>query len=254
MNDTDLDIHLGTSGIGFSVAEGALEHGALVTISGSNQSRIDSTIKQLQSSYPHYASNVTGHVVDLSDSSTLEPKLHDLFKAVTSNNTNPIHHIAFTAGDRFKFTPLSEFDPTDPFQVTHVRLIAPMLIGKVAPAHMAQDGSGSASLTFTSGSNTAKPAKGWTTLVTWAAGIEGLTRGLAVDLAPQVRVNCISPGAIRTPLLERTPEKILESLKEGNLLKAIGRPEDTAEAYLYAMRDSFVTGQVILTDGGRTLV
>jgi len=85
------------------------------------------------------------------------------------------------------------------------------------------------------------------------AALLAMTRSLALDLGPHVRVNAVAPGAVMWPsdgkgyddklaMLERTP------------LKRAGTPEDVASAVLWLLRDApFVTGQVIRIDGGRTL-
>lgn len=90
------------------------------------------------------------------------------------------------------------------------------------------------------------------------SAIEGLIRGLAVDLKP-IRVNVVLPGAIQTELFQglldaSTPEGI-EKLKRGfSLLNAFGQPEDIAEAYGWIMRDRFANGGLVTSDGGRLLV
>ncbi len=85
-------------------------------------------------------------------------------------------------------------------------------------------------------------------------GIEFFTRGLAVDLAP-VRVNCVAPGAVDTEFFQAYGgESVLNQFKERTTTKTVGRPEDLAEAYLYCMRDHFVTGTVIGSNGGGLLV
>jgi NAD(P)-dependent dehydrogenase (short-subunit alcohol dehydrogenase family) len=84
--------------------------------------------------------------------------------------------------------------------------------------------------------------------------IEGLTRSLAAEFAPSIRVNCIAPSLTRTPLAERltnTQEKIDASAAR-HPLKRIGTPEDIAEAaaFLLSEGSSWITGQVIHIDGG----
>ena len=84
------------------------------------------------------------------------------------------------------------------------------------------------------------------------AGLKMITRSLAKDLAPNVRVNGISPGAILWP-----EKNMNESLKE-NILKKIpmqrsGSPEDIADCIIFLIRDaSYITGQIITIDGGRS--
>lgn len=84
--------------------------------------------------------------------------------------------------------------------------------------------------------------------------IEGLTRALAAELAPSIRVNCIAPSITDTPLagnLLNTPEK-----KEGNAqrhpLKKVGEAKDIANAvaFLLSEESSWMTGQIMHIDGG----
>jgi pteridine reductase len=84
------------------------------------------------------------------------------------------------------------------------------------------------------------------------AGLEALTRQLAVELAPEILVNAISPGAILAPVDGAGPEtmdKILARIPLGRF----GEPEDIAKAVLFLAGSDYITGQTIVIDGGRTL-
>jgi NAD(P)-dependent dehydrogenase (short-subunit alcohol dehydrogenase family) len=87
--------------------------------------------------------------------------------------------------------------------------------------------------------------------------MEGLTRALAVELAP-VRVNIVSPGVVKTPLWQKMPEAERTALYRDSAAKLpvghVGEVEEIAEAYLYAMRQSYATGEVIGVNGGGALV
>jgi len=76
-----------------------------------------------------------------------------------------------------------------------------------------------------------------------------LTRMMAVEFAPKIRVNAVAPGLIMAPEGER-PD-YLERLKSTNLLQSYGGPEDIADAVLFLLRSRFITGQAIFVDGGR---
>ncbi len=78
-----------------------------------------------------------------------------------------------------------------------------------------------------------------------------LTRIMAVEFAPKVRVNAVAPGLILPP--EGKDAAYLESLKNSNLLRCHGSAEEVAEAVLFLLRSGFITGQVIYVDGGRNL-
>lgn len=96
------------------------------------------------------------------------------------------------------------------------------------------------------------------------AAIAGLTRQLARDLAPDIRVNAVAPGRIRTGMTEPlyaargggSYEKGAAISAELNLLKRIGEPEEIAGPVCFLFSDdaSFVTGQVIVPDGGETII
>lgn len=82
------------------------------------------------------------------------------------------------------------------------------------------------------------------------AGLHMLTRSLAKDLGPEVRVNGVSPGAILWPDsagndLDR------KAIIEATPLKRTGRPEEIADTVLFLARNEFVTGHVVNVDGGR---
>jgi pteridine reductase len=85
------------------------------------------------------------------------------------------------------------------------------------------------------------------------AGLAMLTRSLAKDLAPDIRVNGVSPGAIMWPeagLSDETKATIIEQIPAGR----IGNSSDVAGCVLYLVRDAtYVTGQIIAVDGGRSI-
>jgi pteridine reductase len=85
------------------------------------------------------------------------------------------------------------------------------------------------------------------------AGLAMLTRSLAKDLGPHIRVNGVSPGAILWP-----DEGMSEALRAGIIkqtaLKRSGEPEDIATTVLFLVRDApYITGQIIAVDGGRSV-
>lgn len=87
------------------------------------------------------------------------------------------------------------------------------------------------------------------------AGLMGLTRALAVDLAPDVRVNAVAPGTIEWPATEDSfPMPDRRRIVDSTLLKRVGAPLDIARAVGYLIFDApYVTGQILNVDGGRTI-
>ena len=86
------------------------------------------------------------------------------------------------------------------------------------------------------------------------AGLLGLTRALALELAPAVRVNAVAPGAIEWPDNDNDfPPVAQAAIIDHTLLKRIGSPFDIARTVKFLVFDApYVTGQVINVDGGRT--
>ncbi len=88
--------------------------------------------------------------------------------------------------------------------------------------------------------------------------LEGLTRSLAAELSPKVRVNCIAPGLTQTPLSEKflSSEQKQSAMAEKHPLKRVGQVEDIASmaAFLLGSEASWVTGQVVRVDGGMSAV
>jgi 3-oxoacyl-[acyl-carrier protein] reductase len=88
------------------------------------------------------------------------------------------------------------------------------------------------------------------------AGIIGLTRTLALEFARfNVNVNCIAPGATKTPMTATIPADLVAKLSEKIPLKRFAEPEEIANVHLFLVSDeaSYITGQCIFVDGGSTL-
>ncbi|KAF2018269.1 NAD(P)-binding protein, partial [Aaosphaeria arxii CBS 175.79] len=258
LKDARVLVFGGTSGIGFAVANMAVSNGAYVTISGSNQPKVDEKISKLRSFYPELpAERVSGIAVELLDLSNLEANLETLFEKVTDKGSKKIDHIAFTAGDVPSIPKIEEMDIDSAMHGFKIRFLCPAMIAKFLALGKYMSKDPSSSFTITGGALSKKPAPGRSLATGWAASVEGLTRGLAVDLSP-IRVNVVVPGTIHTEILQRITanggQKALDNLRmNSGLLKTLGQPEDTAEAYGWIMKDRFVTGSEANTDGGRLL-
>jgi NAD(P)-dependent dehydrogenase (short-subunit alcohol dehydrogenase family) len=249
----------GSSGIGFGIANMALSNGAAVIISGSQQAKVDEKVQLLRSLYPLFSpENVSGYAIDLKDSENLETNLRSMFEAVTLNGTKKLNHIAFTAGDHHSIPKLADITLEEAMSGSKIRLVAPLFIAKLISNGTYIPLSSDSSFTLTGGVGTTKPLPGWVMPAVWGASAEGLSRGLAVDLAP-LRVNIVKPGAIETEMLKGVLASLPAEAKEGmkqhlNLLRNFGQPEDIAESYGWIMKDRFVTGIEIAVDGGQILL
>lgn len=271
----------GSSGIGYAVAEAAIESGAKVTISSSRPAKVAAAVASLEASYP--GTKVMGFVADLSKP-TVDQDLDLLFQQVTETTAAttattttitgtsggiPLHHVLYTAADPLTLGPLEEISPEDIHRAAHMRMITPIMVGKVASRYLERTGatgpsssSSSSSLILTTGSTAERPDKGWSAVTYFAAGLHGLTRALATDLAP-LRVNAVAPGFVDTALWDgvvadmekggKNKEDLLDRLAGESILGRVGRVEDVAEAYLWLLKDSNVTGTIASTNSGQFL-
>ena len=185
----------GTSGIGFYVAEAwGPNTMPLPLLPSSRQEKIDKTIQRLPASYPDAKDHVSGHPGDLA-SPDVEGSLKALFEFATKDGK--LDHVINTAGHRFGLVKIGDVTAEDIQKHSKVRFVEALLMAKLAPQYMHQ--TNQSSITSTGGVNSTKPGPGWSVMVGWGSGKEGMARGLAVDLK-SIRVSCISPGAIETEL------------------------------------------------------
>lgn len=129
-------------------------------------------------------------------------------------------------------------------------LKAPLFLSQAAAPHLRETNGTIINLVDI---HAARPLRNHAIYGSAKAGLAMLTRSLARDLAPEVRVNGVSPGAILWPedgMSDRIKENVLNQIP----MKRPGEPGDIADCILYLVRDAkYVTGQVIAVDGGRSI-
>jgi NAD(P)-dependent dehydrogenase (short-subunit alcohol dehydrogenase family) len=240
----------GTSGIGFAAAEAAVEYGANVVVASSKPEKVQNAIERLRKSYPEAADRVQGKAVDLS-AANAEEQIVALFDFASEVGKHKLDHVIDTAGDHFKLTSLSELNAEKILALTKVRLVGALLLAKIASQYL--NSSPTSSLTLTGGVTDAKPIPGWVAMGAVGAGKRGMTRALAHDMKP-IRVNLVCPGFVKTEMLNEFPsdqlERIIAIYKEKALTGTVGKPEDLAEVYLSLMKNEFINGAEVSSDGG----
>jgi pteridine reductase len=98
-----------------------------------------------------------------------------------------------------------------------------------------------------------RPLKGYPVYSIAKAGLAAMTRSLALELAPQVRVNGVAPGAIAWPEDGQFPSDERSRILATTPLARLGSAEDIAQAVHFLACAPYVTGQVIAVDGGRSI-
>ncbi|MGE5467716.1 MAG: pteridine reductase [Ignavibacteria bacterium] len=151
----------------------------------------------------------------------------------------------------FFATPVGGIDERAWDALVGSNLKAPLFLAQAAAPHLAASAGSIVNIVDV---HAERPLKGYPVYCAAKAGLLGLTRALAVELAPQVRVNAVAPGAIEWPQSgDDFPPAERAAIVDHTLLKRIGTPADIARTVKFLIFDSpYITGQVINVDGGRT--
>ena len=136
---------------------------------------------------------------------------------------------------------------------------APLFLAQAAAPHLAARQGCIVNITDI---HAERPLKGYPVYCAAKAGLLGLTRALAVELAPQVRVNAVAPGAVMWPensdqaaegATQDFPPEQQAAIIRHTLLNRIGSPSDIAKTVKFLIFDApYITGQIINVDGGRS--
>ncbi len=224
----------GASGVGYAVAAAALEAGAEVVVGSSRTARIEAAARRLG----HGARSL---LVDVRD----EASVSAFFDAV-----GPFHHLVFTAGDWGQMRgPTRDLDIEASKARMEVRFWGAARAAKHAVRQIAADGS----ISLTGGMLAHRPMPGAPLTTASANTTEGLALGLARDLAP-IRVNAVCLGLILSEQVQTMGESAIKAFTSNLPLPRAGTVAEAAEAYLYLMRATYVTGQIVRVDGGGSLV
>ncbi len=227
----------GSSGIGLEISRQAAELGADVVIVSSNEQRVEKAVAEI-------GGKTTGEAVDLFDEAAIQAYFERL---------GGLDHLVYTAADSLHVSDLASTDLKAARQAFELRYWSVLAAVKYASPAIRKGGS----VTLTTGIYGQRPVKGIPIVASIAAMMEGLTRALAIDLAP-IRVNCVSPGVVRTKLWDSMPadkrDAFFEETSKQLLTGRIGEADEVAQTYLYLMQQGFSTGQIVIVDGGTSLV
>jgi NAD(P)-dependent dehydrogenase (short-subunit alcohol dehydrogenase family) len=245
IRDKGVLISGGTSGIGLATARRFLEEGARVFFSGATEEEVEKALADLDGSVDGAGADVADEqgVAGLVDHATRFLGRID----VLINNAGIARKSAFLE------TGLADWDRT-----IAVNLRGMFLVAQAVARSMVADGRGGAIINMAS-TNALGGEEDFADYNASKGGVLQLTRTMAVELGPKgIRVNCVCPGFIDTPLNRAlaTEEEFETYERERIPLRRRGRPEEVASAYLFLASDdaSFVHGAALVVDGGQTAV
>jgi NAD(P)-dependent dehydrogenase (short-subunit alcohol dehydrogenase family) len=227
----------GAGGIGSALARRVTARGDLVHLVGRNADKLAALASELKGSFA---------IADVVDRPQVEaavaaagPEVSGLAYAVGSITLKP-------------FTRLTDEDALRDFQLN--ALGAFRAIQAALPALKA--GAGIASILLFSTVAVAQGFPSHATIGMSKGAVEGLTLSLAAELAPRIRVNCIAPSLTRTPLAAAltSNEQMATAIAGLHPMQRLGEADDVAGlgAFLLSQEASWMTGQIIGVDGGRS--
>jgi NAD(P)-dependent dehydrogenase (short-subunit alcohol dehydrogenase family) len=243
----------GSSGIGRGTVERFVAEGARVVIADLDRERGEALVASM-------GKNAAFKRTDVGESEQIREVVDFAIKTFGG-----LHVMVNNAGiSGVRHPRLLDEDFKDFQRVLGINLLGVMIGTREAARHMAKNGGGS--IINISSTGALQPGPGLWAYGTSKAAVIHFTKCAAVDLGEYaVRVNCIAPGNIETPIMGATMGANLSEQERAELMKSIrafliarqplqrqGTPEDLADAVMYFARDrsSFVTGTVLPVDGG----
>ncbi len=222
----------GSSGIGLAAAEMAKAQGADVIIASRSPEKLKAAADKI---------GAKGIPADV----TNEQSVADLFRAA-----GPADHVVVSAAQL----------RTGPFKTVAMDDVRATFEGKFWGAWRcarAAEIKLGGSLTLVSGFLSIRPRPNSTIVSVANGALESLTRALALELAP-IRVNCVSPGIIDTPIRAAMPEparkEMLAKTAAALPVRRVGKAEDVARQILAFMENGFMSGSIVYLDGGGLVV
>ncbi|MBT8422667.1 MAG: pteridine reductase [Gammaproteobacteria bacterium] len=228
--------------VGASIAQTLHANGANIAVHyGSSSADADALVDELNNTRADSAFAIQA---DIRDSSALPALV-----------ANVIQHsgrldILINNASTFYPTPLDEVTEADWDDLLGTNLKAPLFLSQAAAPHLRKTGGQIINIVDI---HARRPLKNHPVYGPAKAGLEMLTRSLAKDLAPEIRVNGISPGAILWPE-DGMPDSAKASIVKQIPLGRVGEPADIARTALFLIKDApYITGHVIAVDGGRSV-
>ena len=230
----------GASGIGAATAARFLEEGARVCILDRDAAARERILREL----PGLAGALAGDVSNLHE---VQAAFREAIARMGAVDV-VINNAGISIRHRFLEISAEEWD-----LVMAVNLTGVFFVAQTAARHMYERGSGAILQTASTNGMFGHPF--YADYNATKAGVIELTKSMALELAPRVRVNAVAPGYVLTPMqrAEYTDE-MLEAVNQKIPLRRHAKPEEIAGLFAYLASDDgqYVTGQVFVIDGGET--
>jgi NAD(P)-dependent dehydrogenase (short-subunit alcohol dehydrogenase family) len=222
------------SGIARAITLAVRKAGARVIVAGRDAAALSGAYQD---------PGITADSIDLTDETSIE---------ALAARLGAVDHIVSTASARARGT-VADLGHETMLQSFDTKVLGPILLAKHFAPRMPKDGA----IMLFSGATARKPSIGMLAVAATNGAVDVVTRALAVELAP-IRVNAISPGTIDTGAYDALGEEkkaaLFDQRARTNPVGRIGTPEDIAEAVVFALTNTFLTGVSLAVDGGEPLI
>lgn len=234
-----------TRGIGLGIAEGFVAAGASVCVTARKKDELDETVAALRAA----GGNVTSFAGSVADQEAIDgsvahciEELGGLDVLVNNAATNP------------QFGPLVDADMASVRKVWEVNQEAPLRYVQATHRAWMREHGGAIVNVVSIGGIRVGPMLGAYNVA--KAALVHLTRQLALELAPNVRVNAIAPGLVKTKFAQALWQTNEAAAASRHPMGRLGTPDDIAPAVLFMVSEaaSWMTGEVIVVDGGASLI
>lgn len=230
----------GSSGMGLAAARLFHSLGAEIILAGRSEDRLDKAHQGLGA-----GARVTCSAFDMTDEVQID---HAMSRLPASGIDYLVISAARVTHGPFAGQPVAEVRA-----MFESKFWGAYRVMRAALPHLRDGGA----IVLVSGVLSRRPGVNCAGLGAACAALEALARGLALELGPRLRVNCIAPGMVQTPLHDSVPQErraeMFRTIAQSLPLGRIGQPADIAEAVLLAATNGYMTGHVLDVDGGHMI-
>ena len=235
MSNTSVAIVGASSGIGKALASTLADDGCNVILSSRSEGKLQEIAAPMEKAQVL--------PVDMTDSASVE---------AWAKSLPEIDHLVISASSA-AHGPFADLDEAAVRSMFDAKFFGPYRIAKAALSKIRDGGS----ITFFSGVLSRRPGMNCSGLGAVNGAVESLCYGLALELGPRLRVNCVSPGMIRSEayagMADEARETMYAATGESLPVGRVGSVDEAAEAALYLMSNSYSTSVVLDVDGGHMI-
>jgi len=247
----------GSSGMGKATAMSTIIRGGDALIVSRSRTKLDKAILDIESKVKEYSAgrtsstsigNIYTAVLDVQDEDAIQ-RFAEMELSSTARH-NQWDALVFSAAGKAPHGPIIDLPTSQTRELFETKFWGAYNCAKYICPKLSDDGC----VVFVSGVLNRRPGINCSPLASTNGALEGLTRALALELAPRLRVNCLSPGFCETERFDHMdPEKkvgMMKNTADSLPLQRVGKPEDMGEAIYSLLELSFVTGVILDCDGG----